>query len=222
MYVLHTRDDSAALAVRLVLEELGQPYETRLVSKEAGDPESPAYRALQPLGLVPALETPDGPMFETAAILLWLADRHKALAPAPDAADRGQFLKWFFFTVSHVHPIVLQLFYPERYKGEGNDEEAFTAGAAARVRIALGLLNDVAASGSLRWLSASEPSILTYYLALLIRWFKSFDESDVRHLDFNRWPALQSIAVAMEERPAAIRCAKAENLGPAPFSDPAY
>ena len=117
---------------------------------------------------------------------------------------------------------MLQLFYPERYKGEGNDEEAFTAGAAARVRIALGLLNDVAASGSLRWLSASEPSILTYYLALLIRWFKSFDESDVRHLDFTRWPALQSIAVAMEERPAAIRCAKAENLGPAPFSDPAY
>ena len=112
MYVLHYSPDSASMAVRMVLEELNLPYRLRLVNREDGTRDTAGYRALQPLGLIPALETPDGAMFETAAILLWLADRHPGadLAPAPADPARGDFLKWFFYTSTNLHPTLLQVF----------------------------------------------------------------------------------------------------------------
>jgi len=97
MYILHSWPDSASLIVDLVLQELGLPYTSRQIDRPAGALNSPEYRALHPLGLIPALETPDGPMFETAAILLYLTEQH-GLAPAPGTPDRAAFLTWLFFT----------------------------------------------------------------------------------------------------------------------------
>ncbi|MEY3532451.1 MAG: hypothetical protein RI979_475, partial [Pseudomonadota bacterium] len=65
MYVLHYFPDTASLAPRMVLAELGVQHRCALIDREAGVLASPAYRALHPLGQIPALETPDGPMFET-------------------------------------------------------------------------------------------------------------------------------------------------------------
>ena len=69
-YRLHYAPDNASLVIRLVLEELGQPYETLLVDRRAEAQNSPEYRALNPNGLIPVLETPDGPLFETAQFTL--------------------------------------------------------------------------------------------------------------------------------------------------------
>ena len=88
-YRLHYAPDNASLIVRLALEELGRPYETVLVDRRAKAQRSPAYLALNPAGRIPTLETPDGPISETGAILLWLADRHGALAPAAGDPARG-------------------------------------------------------------------------------------------------------------------------------------
>ena len=118
MYVLHYFPDTASLAPRMVLAELGVQHRCALIDREAGVLSSPAYRALHPLGQIPALETPDGPMFETAAILLYLADRHPGLAPAPDAPARAAFLSWLFFTSTNIHTTLLQLFYPDRSAGQ--------------------------------------------------------------------------------------------------------
>jgi glutathione S-transferase len=114
-YRLHYAPDNASLVVRLALEELGQPYDTVLVDRAARGHKAPEYRALNPAGLIPVLETPDGPVFETGAILLWLADRHGALAPAPDSPDRGAFLKWLFFTSNTLHAGLRMRFYPAQY-----------------------------------------------------------------------------------------------------------
>ncbi|GAB1364448.1 hypothetical protein MASR1M32_36840 [Rhodobacter sp.] len=84
MLTLRYTPDTAALPVRILLEDLGLPYTARLVDRDGGELASPAYRALHPLGKIPVLETAEGPMFETSAILLWLADTHAPgrLAPA--------------------------------------------------------------------------------------------------------------------------------------------
>ncbi|MCB1329029.1 MAG: glutathione S-transferase N-terminal domain-containing protein, partial [Maritimibacter sp.] len=74
MLCLHYAPDNASLIIRIALEELGLPYETRLVDRQAEAQKSPAYLALNPQGLIPVLETPEGPIFETAAILLWLGE----------------------------------------------------------------------------------------------------------------------------------------------------
>ena len=119
MLVLHSSPDSASMAPRIVIEDLGLTYSARVVDRAGGELASAGYRAMHPLGKIPVLETPDRPMFETAAILLWLADTHAPgrLAPAPGSAERGAFLTWFFFTSTNLHPNVLDLFYADRVAG---------------------------------------------------------------------------------------------------------
>ena len=222
MYVLHYTIDSAALVIRLALEELAQPYRAVLLDRDKGQQDSPAFRRLQPLGLVPAFETPDGPMFETAAILLWLADRHAALAPSPASPERAAFLKWFFFTVSHLHPVLLQIFYPERYAGSPEAEAAFTQGAVTRAKTALHLLDRRATEDNPQWFSPAQPSILGYYVSTLARWLKMFKPGEARHIDFSAYPGLAAIAAALEARPAALAAARAEGLGATIFTAPVY
>ena len=198
MYVLHTRPDSAGVAVHLVLQELGLPFTLHIVSRDTGEHETPEYRALHPLGLVPALETPDGPMFETAAILLWLADRHKTL-----------------------HTTLMHLFYPDRYTGGPDGVSAFLKTAATRMADQLALLDGMVATGP-RWCSPTTPSILGYYLAMLVRWIGSYDHGHPGRIDLSAFPALMGLAQALEQRPAALHVAEAEGLGPTIFTNPTY
>ena len=219
MYVLHYSPDSASMAVRMVLEELNLPYRLRLVNREDGTRDTAGYRALQPLGLIPALETPDGAMFETAAILLWLADHLPGarLAPAPGDPARGDFLKWFFYTSTNLHPTLLQVFYPARLIGPEAAEAVQTA-ARARFVSFLPSLEAVAATGP-DWLSPAQPSILGYYLAMLLRWMGSFPPEGGLRIDPADYPALHRVLAALETRPAAQSVAQDEGLGPLPFTE---
>ena len=92
-YVLHYAPDNASLIVRLALEELGVPYRTALVDRSVKAHRGAAYRALNPAGRIPTLETPQGPISETGAILLWLAETHGALLPGAGAWSRPAWLK---------------------------------------------------------------------------------------------------------------------------------
>ncbi len=221
MYLLHYRVDNASLAVRITLNELGVPYRDKLLNREAGEQDSAAYRALQPLGLIPALETPDGPIFETAAILLWLADRHGALAPTPSAPDRAAFLKWFFFATSHLHPAVLHVLYPEKYAGSPAAEPAFVRLAVARANLALSELDRVAAARP-AWLSPDQPSILGFYVAMLLRWLHYSKPGTPLQIDLSPYRALHAVAAGLETRPAALKAAAQEGLGSTIFTNPDY
>ena len=211
MYVLHHTPDSAALIVRLVLEELGLPYEIAPLDREGGALDSPAYRKLQPLGKIPALETPDGTMFETAAILLLLSEITGKLAPAPNTPERGQFLKWLFFTSSNLHPVAMNYYYPHRVAGPENAEAA-KAQAEATLKSLVKTLDDMVAMHAPDWLSTA-PSILGYYIAVLMRWLSE-------PCPATDYPALHKILLALEVRPAAQTCAKAEGLATTMFSNP--
>lgn len=221
MLRLHSSPDSASMVVRMILLELGLPFELHVVDRAGGELASPDYRALHPLGLIPALETPDGTMFETAAILLWLADRAPAsgLAPAPDSAGRADFLKWLFFTSTNLHPHLLNLFYPDRAAGAENRAEVM---AASRERI--GTLLDALEAAAARkpdWLSDRAPTLLGYYLAMLLRWLGSFAPGDLRRVRLEDYPGLRAVAAYLETRPAAQAVATDEGLGPRPFTESA-
>ena len=114
-YVLHYAPDNASLIVRLALEHRGLPYRAALVDRRAKAQQSAAFRALNPNGLIPVLETSEGALFETGAILLYLADRHGGLGPGLDDPARGDFLKWLFFLSNTLHPGLRRLFYPQNY-----------------------------------------------------------------------------------------------------------
>lgn len=216
LYKLHYWPDSASTIVSLVLRETGAAFEEVLIDRPGGALDSPAYRALHPLGKIPAMETPDGPMFETAAILLYLADRHPGLAPAPDSAARAAFLKWFFFTSTNLHPTILQAFYPDRIAGPACTAQVVErAGAALKEQFAL--LDAMVAAEAPDWLSA-RPSALGYYVAVLVRWLSDFPPGHPARIAAEDLPALRPILQALETTAAALAVAGNETLGPAIFT----
>ena len=219
MYRLHYSPDTASLAVRMVLAELQVPHECLLIDRATGALESPAYRALHPLGLIPAMETPDGPMFETAAILLYLSDRHPGLAPAVDSAQRAAFLTWLFFTSTNLHPCLLQLFYPERVAGAALVQPVMDH-ARLRMQTYLGTLNDMVTRDAPTWLSPDQPGLMGYYLGMLIRWLASFGPGHPSYFRSTEFPALHKVLAAHETRAAALTVAADENLGTAVFTNP--
>ena len=223
-YVLHYAPDNASLIVRLALEALGAPYRTVLVDRAARAQDSVAYRAINPAGLIPALETPDGTMFETAAILLWLADRYGRLAPTPDAPDRADFLKHLFFTSNTLHAQMRMTFYPDQYVGEdvaaqdrlratlqGNDATAMTLPRA------LGLL-DTWYGGN----PAAEITVLDFYIACLLRWCALYPAGRTGWFRLQDYPALSSRVSALETHTAVQAAQTAEGLGPTPFTKPRH
>jgi glutathione S-transferase len=101
-YVPKTR----ATRPRWVLEELGVPYELVRLDPARQETRTTEHLARQPLGHVPVLEDGDFRMFESAAICLWLAERHpeKRLAPAPGTPERALLYQWLFFAMTELEP----------------------------------------------------------------------------------------------------------------------
>src|SRR3954468_24083689 len=92
--------------VRWALEEVGRPYEVRLVSLR--EKQEPAHLRLHPFGLIPTYEEGDLALFETGAIILHIAEHHAGLFP-DDADARARAITWMFAAVNTVEPPILEL-----------------------------------------------------------------------------------------------------------------
>ncbi|MFT5342887.1 MAG: glutathione S-transferase [Paracoccaceae bacterium] len=214
-YRLHYAPDNASLIIRLVLEELGVPYTTTLVDRTTGQQRSPAYRALNPNGLTPVLETPQGPIFETGAILLWLTDTHHALAPQADHPDRATFLKWLFFVSNTLHAEMGILFYPTKYVGPDSP-----AHASLRQTLHSRLTTHVSYLEGMVTQNPETSIVLSYYIACLLRWMALYPrDTDHSWFELTGSPNLHSLLATLETRPAVHT---AEGLGPTPFTAPTF
>ncbi len=94
------------IRVRWALEEAGIPYQERLVGPE--DQSTAAYRALQPFGQVPAIETDDLKLFESGAIVIHIAEKSEALMPS-DPNGRARTSAWIFAALNSVEPQIQNL-----------------------------------------------------------------------------------------------------------------
>ena len=93
------------MPVRWAFEEVGQPYDVHLVSfREMKEPE---HRALQPFGQIPTYEDGDLTLFESAAIILHVAEQHGGLLPT-DANARARAIAWMFAAKSTVEPVIVE------------------------------------------------------------------------------------------------------------------
>jgi len=226
-YRLHYAPDNASLIVRLALEEMGLPYAAVPVDRAVEAQRSAPYLALNPHGRIPVLETPGGAIFETGAILLWLADRHQtgghpALVPGPDHPDRGDALKWLFFLSNTLHAELRMLFYPALYVGpDPAHQAALRAGLRASLAGHLARLEAVAGAGH-AWLGGDSPTVLDLYLATCLRWIALYPRDSAGWWDRAQAPHLAALCARVEARPAARACASAEGLGDRPFTAPDY
>jgi glutathione S-transferase len=92
------------MGVRWAFEEVGRPYDVRLVSFAAM--KEPAHRALHPFGQIPTYEEGDLALFESGAIIFHIAERHAGLLPA-DANARARAIAWMFAALSTIEPPIV-------------------------------------------------------------------------------------------------------------------
>lgn len=99
-----------AVRARWMLEELGLPYELRLVDLHQGAHKRDEYLAIHPLGKVPALKIGKTVLFESLAICLYLADYYPQSALAPEIAspDRAEYYKWMAFSTGTLEPAIIE------------------------------------------------------------------------------------------------------------------
>lgn len=219
-YRLHYAPDNASLIVRLVLDEMGLPYETALVNRAVSAQRQASYLALNPAGKIPTLETPGGVISETGAILLYLAETHGQMAPPVAQAQRPAFLKWLFFTANTLHSDLAMHFYMHRY-GPPEALPDMRRLSAERVATHLSLLENAARPGS-NGFDADSPTVLDYYIATCLRWCALYPKGHTGWFNLRRFPALHAMAKRLEPRPAVQKAIQAEGLGPAPFTAPTY
>ncbi|MBL0930869.1 MAG: glutathione S-transferase [Alphaproteobacteria bacterium] len=116
MIELYTNTTSNGRKISIALEELALPYNAIRIDTQAGASRTPEYLQINPNGKIPAIVDPDGPggqrfvMFESAAILIYLADKTGRLLPCKGAA-RYATLEWVQVEASGVSPDAFWLFY---------------------------------------------------------------------------------------------------------------
>jgi GSH-dependent disulfide-bond oxidoreductase len=114
--------------VSIALEETGLPYEPHLVSFDRNDQLSPAFLSLNPNNKIPAILDPDGPggqplaLFESGAILLYLADKTQRLMPA-DAARRWETVQWLMFQMGGIGPMFGQVGFFHKFAGREYEDK---------------------------------------------------------------------------------------------------
>lgn len=112
----------------IMLEETGLPYEPHLVNFDTGDQMSPEFLTLNPNNKIPALLDPNGPggkplpLFESGAILIYLADKSRQLMPQ-DAGARYETIQWLMFQVGGIGPMFGQVGFFNKFAGKDYEDK---------------------------------------------------------------------------------------------------
>ena len=132
--------------VSIALEELGLPYEPHLVSFDTNDQMSPEFLSLNPNNKIPAILDPNGPggqplaLFESGAVLLYLADKTGQLMPH-DAAARYETIQWLMWQMGGLGPMFGQLGFFHKFAGKDYEDKRPRDRYVAESRRLLGVLD---------------------------------------------------------------------------------
>lgn len=170
MYKLYGNSGMANLAPHIALEIIAAPYELIQLDTGAGEHKAEAYLRLNPTGRVPVLLDDGRPIFETAAILLHLADRHPeaGLMPALGTHERALAYQWLIHLTNSVQVAYLAYFYPERQVTDPARIDLVKPAAEARINELFDVL-DRALAGR-EWLTGAQVGIVDFMLLMLTRW----------------------------------------------------
>ncbi|WP_246501839.1 glutathione S-transferase family protein [Mesorhizobium caraganae] len=170
MYILYGGDFTRAPLVQWVLEEGKIDYELRKIDILNGEHRSAEFLAINPAGLVPVLITPEGEaLYEVAALMLYLAERHQLteLAPAVTDPDRGLFLSTFFHIAGDIQSEMKRFHFPHRFSLRRHDDAAIQDLAKSMVLSRLSVMNTrLAARGP--YVLGSRFSLADFYLSFWI------------------------------------------------------
>ena len=191
MFTLFSHYNSYSMTAQVMLEELGLEYEIRWVKIHIPNSEKvPELMAANPNGRVPTLLTPQGPIYETAAILIHLAEQNPDYGLMPDigTSERRLFWQWHFYLTSTLMPEELLLEEPHVY---------LPANAAARTELV------AAATGRLRsiWAVLNDGIVGPYFLG------DQYSTCDISFVMQALWPSCQP-PEGLGKYPNARNCLK--------------
>ena len=190
--------------VSIALEELGVPYEPHLVSFETNDQLSPEFLSLNPNNKIPAIIDPDGPggralpLFESGAILFYLAEKHGRLMPR-DAAARYETLQWLMFQMGGVGPMFGQVGFFVKFAGREFEDKRPRDRYVAETRRLLGVL-DARLKGR-RWIMGDEYTIADIATFPWVRNLVGFYGAG-ELVGFDGFPEVKRVLDAFVARPA--------------------
>lgn len=187
-------------AVRVVwmLEELGVPYERVMIDiRDAAAKANPAFRAVSPMGKVPALEDGATRLWDSGAICAYLADQYPkaGLAPPIGSPDRGAYLQWLLYTNAVIEPAMA-----EKFTGTAVSVAAHGWGS---FELMLNILRDGVARGP--WILGERFSAADVLLGMSCSFMRQFKILDNE-------PALFAYADRCMARPAFQRAAAVDVL----------
>ena len=172
MYQLHYFPSNANSAPQMVLEELGQAYELVLVERGKNAQKSVEYLKINPNGRIPTLVDGGFALFEAAAIVLHLVDKHPeaGLAPKVGTPERAKFYQWLTFLTNSLQEELMIWQYPDRLTGTDAAATAVvTRGAEARPSAYLDVIEThLKANGP--FFLGEKLSAADFYLVMLTRW----------------------------------------------------
>ena len=216
MITLHYFPSNASFAPHVLLREMGVPFEVQLVDRTQGAHKSLAYLKLNPNGLIPVLVEGDLVLYETAAILLHLADRQASgrFAPALGSHARAHYYKWMLWLSNTMQAMMILYFYPDRSVDAGNAAGAAQVKAAAQARLdgCLVQIDTQLAAHGHPWVLGESFSAVDPLAFMLCRWTRGF----VGSRPAREYPHIGPYLQRMLERPAVQQAMAAEKL-PAPW-----
>ena len=197
-YKLYYVDDTSAMGVRVLLEEIGAPYELIQTTTDRKKPRPAEQLKINPNGWVPVLLWGESAMYECAAINIFLCDRHAEanLAPAIDAPERGLFLQTLVYFSNSVQTAFQLDYHADRFADTPADEPSAQRRGHRRLRETWQIINDQI--GDNEWILGDQFSAADIYLFMLTTWL----EPSRGQPAVQEFPNVKRIADAVVLRPS--------------------
>jgi glutathione S-transferase len=196
MYILYGSPGAASFVVHWLLIETGAPYEFRAVDLAAGEQRSAEYLKLNPNGVVPVLLVDGAPVYEAAALVMLLAERHPAAGLLPELGSRARahYLQWTLHLANTLQPAFRAWFYPTEWALAGHEADVQSR-ARARIEATWDRLDaHLATQGP--WIAGTAPSAADFYLGMLARWSRNMPRPATE------WPQVARLVGALKRRPS--------------------
>jgi len=208
MYKLYWSPGSAAMAPHALLNEIGKPVELIKIDDEKNEQKSAAYMKLNPHGRVPTLIY-DGSklMYESAAICLFLTERHPeaGLAPRPGDPDRGLFLQWMAYLTNTLQEALMHYWHGEYFIDGEAQTKQMSLKAERRCDTMFGFLDGVLAQSG-PFLCGKNFYVCDYYAAMMARWTRKMEKPAITH------PEIRRLVRHCLARPAYAKMLSAEGI----------
>ena len=197
-YNLYYDQLSAAEGIRVLLEEIGLPYQLIQSFKDRSKPRPAEQLEINPNGWLPVLTWEKTGMYECAAITLFLCDKYPEsnLAPLPNEPERAVFLQTLIYFSNSVQTAFQTFYYPDRFVDKQQIEANAQRRGIQRLRETWNVVNEQIDDKV--WILGNRFSAVDIYLFMLTTWLKPW----LGHPSVNEFPNVRRIADAVMLRPS--------------------